>query len=156
MLRHFHSISSCISHLISYNDYMNKTMTQKYIGAIKRNKSKYVTIDQLSAELGYYSEVIAKDLAEFDPMLMFDSSINVKGLLPKLEEYVRSLEALTKKEPKKKAPIAKNGLSYQEYILSKMTLPGGLIDKNIHLEEAELKALRKLINDELKRIKDSK
>ena len=136
---------------------MNKTIANRYINAIKKNKSKYITVDMLSHELGYYSEAIAKDLAEFEPMLIFDPTIDLKDVLKKLEHYVESLDKINKKVVKKKVILPnKSELTYQQYILNKMTLPGGLIDKNISLTEQELKTLRRLINLEINRIKDSK
>jgi len=132
---------------------MNKTLATKYLNTIKKNKSKYVTLDLLSRDLGYYSEVIAKDLSEFEPMLNFDPGINLKNIIDALEKYVSSFVV----EPKKKSVTTiKKGITYQQFIIEKMTIPGGLLDKNISLSEKDLKTLRKLINDELKSLKDSK
>ena len=131
---------------------MNKTTANKYVLAIKKFKAKYLTIEQLSHEIGYYSEVIAKDLAEFEPMINFDPNINIKDLLPKLEDYISSLSNVNKKPVVKKSnTTTSKEETYQSYIFSKMTLPGGLIDKNRVLSPTELKTLRRLINLEIKR-----
>ena len=136
---------------------MKLSVAQKYVAAIKKVKSKYVTLDSLSKEIGYYDSIIIRDLTEFEPLLAFDHEINIKDILPKIEEYINSINKEVKSAPKKKtSPTLKTGLNYQNFIYEKMTLPGGLIDRNRSLTESELKALKKLITSELKKLKETK
>lgn len=136
---------------------MNKTLATKYLNALKKEKGKYVTIVTLSNSLGVYPDVISRDLAEFEPLLNFDPEYNLKELMSKIEEYLIELKENQNKPVKKRAPVVRlKGETYQEFIYQKMTLPGGLMDPSIELKDAELRALRRLINQELALRKEKK
>lgn len=133
---------------------MNKTSAKKYLVAIKNAKKKCLTSEQLSQIIGLYPEVINRDLSDFEPMLAMDPSFNLKDLIPALESYIEELELSTPKKTKfeaKKRASKYKGVS--DFVYQRMTV-GGLVDKNKVLSEAELKVLRKLVNEELEALKD--
>lgn len=136
----------------------NKTMLKKYISAMKKEKKKVMTCEDLSNYIGIYPEVIADYLSYFDPMIPMDMNYNVKDLLPQLEKELVVLEEET---PKINKPIriTKKEISHYEsissFIYEKMTT-GGLVDKNATLSDKDLKLLKKLIILEEKERKKAK
>lgn len=133
---------------------MNKTLAKKYLSSIKNYKKKYLTSETLSRINGLYPEVINKDLSEFEPMLAMDPSYNLKDLIPVIEEYIASIEV--NKKPVKHFEAKKESKKYSgvsDFVYKKMTVVGGLVDKSIVLSEDDLKVLRKLINEELDKLK---
>lgn len=123
---------------------------QKFVTAMKRLKSKFVTSETLSREVGLYPESINETLSFFDPLVMMDFTYDLRGLLPVIEKYIEEEES--KKTPK---PIAervtkKKLLKYEsisEFIYEKMTT-GGFLDKNTILTDVDLRSLKRLVSDE--------
>lgn len=129
---------------------MNKTLAKKYLSSIKNYKRKYLTSEQLSKINGIYPEIISSELSYFEPTLAMDPSYNLKDLLPKIEEYIASLE--TGKEKVKYFEAKKESKKFNgvtDFVYKKMTVVGGLVDKSIVLSDDDLKVLRKLVNEEL-------
>lgn len=135
---------------------MNKTTAKKYLSAINGSKRKHLTCEGLSLYMGIYPEIIARDLSEFEPMLAMDPTFNLRELTPALEQYIEE-QSKEKKEPRiavKKAEVNQYK-SVADFVYNKMTI-GGLVDRNITLNEKDLKLLRHLVNQELDDLKGAK
>ena len=135
---------------------MTKTTAKKYLSAIHSSKRKNLTCEALSLHVGIYPEVIARDLSEFEPMLAMDPSYNLRELVPALEKFIEE-QSKEKKEPRiavKKAEIEQYK-SVADFVYNKMTI-GGLVDRNIPLDEKDLRILRNLVNQELEALKGQK
>ena len=135
---------------------MNKTTAKKYLSAINGSKRKHLTCEGLSLYMGIYPEIIARDLSEFEPMLAMDPTFNLRELTPALEQYIEE-QSKEKKEPRiavKKAEVNQYK-SIADFVYNKMTI-GGLVDRNITLNEKDLKLLRHLVNQELEAVKGAK
>ena len=142
---------------MGYNSHMNKTTAKKYLSAIEGSKKKYLTCENLSRTMGIYPEVIAEQLSFFEPMLAMDPSFDLKELIPAISSYIE--EESKKSEKKTVVKVSKKDLeeykSVTDFIYKKMTF-NGLVDRYANLTEADLKALKKLIQAELDEIKASK
>jgi len=132
---------------------MTKTSAKKYYSAILNSKRRHLTCEALSSSLGIYPEIIARDLSEFEPMLAMDPSIDLRSLLPALQELINE-QSKVKKEPRivvKKTDLGKYK-TVAEFVYDKMTYDG-LVDKNMELSEKDLKVLQHLVNSELTELK---
>lgn len=136
---------------------MNKTTAKKYLSAIENSKKRYLTTENLSSIMGVYPEVIAEQLSFFEPMLAMDPSFDLKELIPTISKYIEDEES--KREKKEVIKVSKKELSeyksVPDFLYKKMTF-NGLVDRNASLSEADLKALKKLVQKELDEIKASK
>ena len=130
---------------------MNKTTAKKYLTAIENSKKRYLTCEGLASKMGIYPEVIAEQLSFFEPMLAMDPSFDLKELVPAIEKYIEEEDA--KREKKEVVKVNKKELSnyksVSDFLYKKMTF-NGLVDRNASLSEADLKALKKLIQQEIK------
>ena len=134
------------------------TVLKKYLTAMSKNKVRYMTCEKLSRIVGVYPEVIAENLSFFDPMLNMDPSYDLLALIPQMKEYI-------KEEEEKKAPSApkvvatkKDVVPYEsvnDFVYKKMTF-AGMVDRNIVLNEKDLRVLKRLVNDELAALKKKK
>ena len=128
---------------------------KKYLSALNKSKHKYVTAEKLSREVGLYPEIIASDLSVLEPTLMMDPSYNLKDLIPALEEYIVKKEEkkapVVKSEAVRKTDLAKYD-SVSDFVYQKMTF-GGIVDKTCYLSDKDLRALKKLVSEELARRK---
>lgn len=120
---------------------------KKIVLAIKHSKSKVVTSETLSRDVGLYPEAINELLSFFDPMVTMDFSYDLKGLLPSMETWIAAEEA--KKEKKPSAPrVSKKNLdefsSINEFVYAKLTI-GGIVDKAMPLTDLDLRILKRLI-----------
>ena len=140
-----------------YNRHMNKTTAKKYLSAIEGSKKKYLTCENLSRVMGIYPEVIAEQLSYFEPMLAMDPSYDLKELIPAISSYIEEEES--KKVKKDVVKVYKKDLggykSVADFIYKKMTF-NGLVDRYAVLTEADLKALKKIVQLELDEIKAKK
>ena len=136
---------------------MNKTTAKKYLSAIENSKKRYLTTENLSSIMGVYPEVIAEQLSFFEPMLAMDPSFDLKELIPTISKYIEDEES--KREKKEVIKVSKKELSeyksVPDFLYKKMTF-NGLVDRNASLGEADLKALKKLVQKELDELKASK
>ncbi len=134
---------------------MNKTTAKKYLSAIENSKKRYLTCENLSSIMGVYPEVIAEQLSFFEPMLAMDPSFDLKELIPSISKYIEAEEA--KREKKEVIKVSKKELSeyksVPDFLYKKMTF-NGLVDRNASLSEADLKALKKLVQKELDELKN--
>lgn len=127
---------------------------KKIHSAIKQDKRKFLSLDMLSRKLGIYSDVLGEELSEFNPLIFMDSSLNMKSLLPQLEERINELEEEKAKQPKQSRVVAtkKEVMEYrsiQSFIYAKMTGAGGLVDTSAVLDDKDLRILQKLVANEI-------
>ena len=136
----------------------NVSVLKKYLNAMSKNKVKYMTCERLSHIVGVYPEVIAENLSYFDPLLNMDPSYDLLVLIPQIKQYIQD-------EEDKKAPVApkvmakrKDVVEYEsvnDFIYKKMTF-AGMVDRNIVLNEKDLRILKRLVSDELAALKKKK
>ena len=140
-----------------YNSCMNKTTAKKYLSAIEGSKKKYLTCENLSRVMGIYPEVIAEQLSFFEPTLAMDPSYDLKELIPMISSYIEEEES--KKSKKEVVKVSKKDIakykSVSDFIYKKMTF-NGLVDRYASLNEVDLKALKKLVQQELDELKSKK
>ena len=136
------------------------TRVKEYSRTLKSINKKYITLEMLMKKTGRLGELINDDLVYFDPLIKFDVAYNYATLLPKLEEYIANYEQ-TLQKPREIVPVKAKELdkydSISDFIYQKMTIgKSGIIDKNRVLTDRELRALKRLINDEQARRKAEK
>ena len=134
------------------------TVLKKYLSSLTKIKAKYVTAERLSRVIGIYPEVICETLSYFEPMLMMDPEYNLLALVPAIKQYINDIE-------EKKAPIqpvetiSKKQLeeyeSVVDFIYKKMSV-GGIIDRGATLTDKDLRIIKRLATDELKKRKTKK
>ena len=92
-----------------------KAEVKRILGALRRSKKKFVTLEALSRLVGLYPDVLAETLAYFEPMIRMDPSINTRDLVPALEEYLKEPMKPVASNPKhKKIAIFKKELDFLE------------------------------------------
>ncbi len=133
---------------------------KKYLNGIIKAKRKYVTCERLSKIVGVYPEIIASNLAYFQPMIKMDPEYNLLELVPTLKKY------LNDKEESKSSNIVRTPVVYKkeveqyegitDFIYRKYASTGGLIDRNAQLSDKDLKVLKKLISEEQAKRKANK
>ena len=125
---------------------------KKYLNAILKMNKKYVTAERLSKVVGIYPEIINEQLSYFEPNLMMDPEYNLMELVPTLKKFVVEKEEEKSSTLIKKPAIKKQTLeqydSVSDFIYKKMTLVGGLLDRNVVLSDTDLRILKKLIVEE--------
>jgi hypothetical protein len=136
----------------------SKNSIRKYVSAIKKAKQKHLTVEMLSRIVGVYPEIIAEGISFFEPMIILNSDLNVRDVLPQMESYIDTLPTNNESTPKRIVITKKEVHGYdsvQDFLYSKMT-NAGLIDKNAILSEADLKLLRKIVNEQIANLKTKK
>ena len=134
------------------------TVLKKYLTAMTKNKVKYMTCERLSRIVGVYPEVIAENLSYFDPLLNMDPSYDLLVLIPQMKEYIKEEEEKKTPAPHKVMATKKDVVGYEsvnDFIYKKMTF-AGMVDRNIVLNEKDLRVLKRLVNDELAALKKKK
>lgn len=130
----------------------NITTLKKYLVSLGKIKAKYVTADRLSRVIGVYPEIINENLSYFEPTLMLDNSFNLLELVPEIKKYINEEEEKKAAKVVKKELITKKELeeydSVSDFMYKKMTKLG-IVDKEAILSTKDLKALKRLINEEL-------
>ena len=125
---------------------------KKYLNAIVKLNKKYVTAERLSKVVGIYPEIINEQLSFFEPTLMMDPEYNLMELVPTLKKFVIEKEEEKSSTLIKKPAIKKQTLeqydSVSDFIYKRMTLVGGLLDRNVVLSDTDLRILKKLIVEE--------
>ena len=133
---------------------------KKYLNAILKMNKKYVTSERLSKVVGIYPEIINEHLSYFEPTLMMDLEFNLMELVPSMKRYVVEKEEEKSSTLIKKPAIKKQTLeqfdSVSDFIYKKMTLVGGLLDRNVVLSDTDLRVLKKLIVQEQQARKKAK
>ena len=135
------------------------TVLKKYLSALTKIKAKYVTAERLSRVIGVYPEIINETLSYFEPMLMMDPYFNLLELVPAIKQYIEDLEE------KKTSPInpvdnisRKQIEEYEsvvDFIYKKMSV-GGIIDRGAYLTDKDLRIIKRLAAEELKKRKGKK
>ena len=136
----------------------NINVLKKYLNAMTKNKVKYMTSERLSRIVGVYPEVINENLSFFDPMINMDPSYDLLVLIPQIKEYIQSEEdkktpAMPKVMAKKKDIVEYESVS--DFVYKKMTF-AGMVDRNLVLNEKDLRVLKRLVTDELASLKKKK
>ena len=131
---------------------------KKYLSAMSKIKAKYITAERLSRVVGVYPDVICETLSYFEPMLMMDTEYNLLQLVPDIKKYITDLEE--KKTPVQPIEtISKKQLdeyeSVVDFIYKKMTV-GGIIDRGAYLTDKDLRIIKRLAAEELKKRKGKK
>ena len=131
---------------------------KKYLTAMSKNKVKYMTCERLSNLVGVYPEIIADTLSYFDPMIKMDPSYDLLVLIPQMKQYIQDEE--DKKAPAGPKVVAtkKDVVDYEsvsDFVYKKMTF-AGMVDRNIVLNEKDLRILKRLVNEELANLKKKK
>ena len=131
---------------------------KKYLSAMSKIKGKYITAEKLSRVVGVYPDVICETLSYFEPLLMMDTEYNLLALVPAIKKYISDLE-------EKKVPVApvetisKKTLeeyeSVVDFIYKKMTV-GGIVDRGAYLTDKDLRIIKRLATEELKKRKPKK
>ena len=121
-------------------------------------KAKYITAEKLSRVVGVYPDVICETLSYFEPMLMMDTEYNLLQLVPDIKKYITDLEE--KKVPVQPVEtISKKQLdeyeSVVDFIYKKMSV-GGIIDRGAYLTDKDLRIIKRLAAEELKKRKGKK
>ena len=134
------------------------TILKKYLSAMTKNKVKYMTCERLSRIVGVYPEIIAENLSYFDPLLNMDPSYDLLALIPQMKQYIQEEEdKKTVNAPKvvaKKKDVSEYE-SVNDFVYKKMTF-AGMVDRNLVLNEKDLRILKRLVNDELAALKKKK
>ena len=138
-----------------------KAEVKRILGALRRSKKKFVTLEALSRLVGLYPDVLAETLAYFEPMIRMDPSINTRDLVPAFEEYLKEPMKPVASNPKpKKIAISKKELaeysSIADFVYKKMTNVGGLVDTSKKLSDEELRILEKLVQRETQKRRKAK
>ena len=136
----------------------NINVLKKYLNAMTKNKVKYMTSERLSRIVGVYPEVINENLSFFDPMINMDPSYDLLVLIPQIKEYIQNEEdkkapAMPKVMAKKKDIVEYESVS--DFVYKKMTF-AGMVDRNLVLNEKDLRVLKRLVTDELASLKKKK
>ena len=134
------------------------TVLKKYLSAMTKKKVKYMTAERLAHIIGVYPDVIAETLSFFEPMLKMDPSYDLLVLIPQIKEYIKNEE--DKKSPSAPKVVAtkKDVVEYEsvnDFVYKKMTF-AGMVDRNVQLNEKDLRILKRLVNDELAALKKKK
>ena len=133
------------------------TTVKKYIAALTKKKYMYIKSERLSMMIGISEEKINEDLSYFEPMIIMDYTYNLLDLIPALKEFVLNDEN-KKNQRVVKDVVTKKQLSQYDsiadFVYQKMTIPGsGLINQSVVLSDADLRALKRLIQEEQDRRK---
>ena len=134
------------------------TVLKKYLTAMSKNKVRYMTCERLSRIVGVYPEVIAENLSYFDPMLNMDPSYDLLVLIPQMKEYIQQEEDKKANVAPKVVAKKKDVVPYEsvsDFVYKKMTF-AGMVDRNLVLNEKDLRILKRLVNDELAGLKKKK
>ena len=118
----------------------------RYVSGMKSWKKKTMWVQDLSLLSGIFEDVIQEDLSQFEPLVRLFPDFDVMILLPLIETKLIPQNKKTKIKPKK--PLRYETVT--DFILSEMTIPGGMVDRNDQLSDKQLKELRKIIAFQLK------
>ena len=131
---------------------------KKYLSALTKKKAKYVTADKLSRIIGVYPEVINETLSYFEPMIKMDPTYNLLDLVPQIKQYILDMEE--KKNPiNQEEFVSKKQIeeyeSVTDFVYKKMSV-GGIIDRGAFLTDKDLRIIKRLASEELKKRKGKK
>lgn len=119
----------------------------KYISIMEEWSKEEMKVKDLAFKVGIYEDVIANELANFDPLIRLYPDYNILQILPELKKKYQ----IKKRKQSAVTIKADEYTSVADFVYKNMTMPGGIIDPNISLDKEQLKILRKLANQELKK-----
>ena len=136
---------------------ISKTNVKKYLKIITETKKKVFTCDDLSKISGVKVEVLRNEFLDFYPLIGLEINYDLHSLVPALETYLTKLE----KVPVKKRVVVRNKTlkkykTFVDYIYKKMTFSGGMLDSGYVLSIEDVKILKKLLNNEEKKLNKKK
>jgi len=126
---------------------------KRYLKAMRANKSRYLTCEMLSKDIGIYPDVIAMSLSCFDPLITMDMSYDLRSIQKQLTEFVNEKESNRRAPRKPTKVIDAKYKSVNDFVFSKYVVAGGLMDRSIQLNASDLKELKKVVTNELKQFK---
>jgi hypothetical protein len=132
------------------------SLLKKIVLQLKKTNQKYITVDDLSQQLGIYPEKISEVIAFFNPLILMDMTSNLRDNLTDMENYLTT--KIQPKEMKKTKRIRFDIKAYKsmlDYLYQHLTIDG-ILDKTRQLTIAELKIIKKIINEEIKSKKPTK
>jgi hypothetical protein len=132
------------------------TLLKKIVLQLKKTNQKYITVDDLSQQLGIYPEKISEVIAFFNPLILMDMTSNLRDNLTDMDNYLTT--KIQPKEMKKTKRIRFDIKAYKsmlDYLYQHLTIDG-ILDKTRQLTIAELKIIKKIINEEIKSKKPTK
>ena len=124
---------------------LTKEKARKYLRII--SNKKHLTFRELSLEVGIMEDILREQLSVFDPMVRMFEEYDVVDLIPAIEEYLVPTKVMPKRTTNAK-PSAYESIG--DFVYANMTVPGGIVDRGMELNLSQLKALRKLVNAEIK------
>ena len=127
---------------------LTKEKARKYLRII--SNKKYLTFHELSLEVGIMEDILREQLSTFDPMVRMFEEYNVCDLTSAIEEYLIPTKVMPKRNNTKPSAYESIG----DFVYANMTVPGGIVDRGMELNLSQLKALRKLVNAEIKEKKN--
>lgn len=134
-----------------------KADVKRVLGALKRSKKKFVSLDALSRLVGLYPDVLGDMLSYFEPLIRMDPTLNTRDLVPVLQEYLVEPKKPVDPNRPKRVTISKKELaqysSIPDFVMKKMTNVGGLVDTSTSLSDEDLYLLERLIQNEIARRK---
>jgi hypothetical protein len=131
-------------------------LLKKIVLQLKKTNQKYITVDDLSQQLGIYPEKISEVIAFFNPLILMDMTSNLRDNLTDMDNYLTT--KIQPKEMKKTKRIRFDIKAYKsmlDYLYQHLTIDG-ILDKTRQLTIAELKIIKKIINEEIKSKKPTK
>lgn len=125
---------------------LSKEKARKYNDALTSIKKKYITVYDLSQATGIKERFLREDLAYFDPMIRLDQGYDIRPLLPKIAKYAKPRKPRKSKETE---PLPDLGA----FIYDRMTLPGGIFDRDAQLDIKQLRLMKRIINEKIRGMK---
>ncbi len=126
---------------------LTKSRAKLYLEGLLKAKRKHINTYDLAQSVGILEDFIRDELSYIDPMVRLDLDFNLMDLVPSLEAM------LTSKVDRKKVISKASARSYHsvaDFVYQNMTVSGGIIDRNLELDNQQLKDLKKLVNKTLK------
>jgi NADH/NAD ratio-sensing transcriptional regulator Rex len=126
---------------------LTKSRAKLYLEGLLKAKKKHINTYELAQSVGILEDFIRDELSFIEPMVRLDLDFNLMELVPQLESMLSH-----KVEPKrvKTKSSGVNYLSIADFVYKNMTVSGGIIDRNLELDNQQLKDLKKLINKTIK------
>ena len=134
---------------------LSKAKAKRYLEAFKKINKKYITVYDVAQMTGIVEQVIQDDLAYFDPFIRLDPTYDLSAIFPKLNRYAGGATPAAKgaSQKGKQNNHAAELPTLGSFVYEHMTMPGGIIDRNISLSLKDLKLLKKIINATIKGMK---
>jgi NADH/NAD ratio-sensing transcriptional regulator Rex len=126
---------------------LTKSRAKLYLEGLLKAKKKHINTYELAQSVGILEDFIRDELSFIEPMVRLDLDFNLMQLVPQLESML-SLKVELKRVRTKSSGVSY--LSIADFVYKNMTVSGGIIDRNLELDNQQLKDLKKLINKTIK------